>query len=149
MDKHNKNNILQRALLSLGCTAFGVLLIADDVQARIKFGLWEITVQVQMDGAPVDTPQETFKKCITRRDLTPGDNKDKVGCEKDKVSRKGDKVSWTVSCAKDKHTMTGNGMVVYSGNTMTGYAQFQAGGKGLATMNMKLQYKGKRLGKCK
>jgi len=101
-----------------------------------------------MDGMPVDTPQETFQKCISRKDLTPGNNKDKEGCDKDKVTRKKDNVNWTVSCARDNHTMTGNGLVVYSGNTMTGNAQFQVGGKGLATMKMKLQYKGKRLGKC-
>lgn len=102
-----------------------------------------------MDSMPVDTPQEIFQKCISRDDLTPGNNKDKQGCDKDKVHRKGDSVNWTVSCAKDKHTMQGSGLVVYSGDTMTGHAQFQAGGKGMATMKMKLQYKGKRVGKCK
>lgn len=147
MDRHNKT--LRRGLLSLCSIALGFVLLTGNAQARIKYGLWEITVKVQMDGTPVDTPEETFRKCITHDDLTPGDNKDKEGCEKDKVTRKDDTVNWTVSCVKDKHTMNGHGLVVYSGDTMTGHAQFQAGGKGMATMKMKLQYKGRRLGKCK
>ncbi len=146
---NNYTNAPRRGLLKLCCILLGFGLLIGNAQARIKYGLWEITVKVQMDGTPVDTPEETFKKCITRKNLTPGDNKDKQGCEKDKVTRKGDTVNWTVSCEKDKHTMTGNGVVVYSGNTMTGNAQFQAGGKGMATMKMKLHYNGKYLGKCK
>ena len=149
MDRDNNTTTLRHRLISLCCIAMGFVFMVGNAQARIKYGLWEITVQVQMDGAPVDAPQEKIRKCISRKDLTPGNNQDKEGCDKGKVTRKGDTVNWTVSCSKDDHTMTGNGLVVYSGNTMTGNAQFQAGGKGLATMKMKLQYKGKRLGKCK
>lgn len=141
--------MLQNSYLKIFCVVLGFSLMTDYAHARIRYGLWEIIVKVQMDSMPVDTPQETFKKCITRKNLTPGDNKDKQGCKKDKVTRKGDTVSWTVSCAKDKHTMTGNGVVVYSNRSMSGHAQFQAGGKGMATMKMKLQYKGKYLGRCK
>ena len=132
------------AIMTLHVTA-----INSNAQARINYGLWEITINVQLDGTPVDTPHETIQKCISRDDLTPGNNQDKEGCASDKVTRKGDTVNWTVSCSKDKHTMNGTGLVVYSGDTMTGHAQFQAGGKGMATMKMKLQYKGKRLGRCK
>lgn len=141
--------MVRHNLLSLCCICLVFILIPSQAQARIKYGLWEITIKMQMDGMPVDTPQQTFQKCISRKDLTPGNNEDKQGCDKDKVTRNKDTVNWTVSCSKDKHTMTGSGLVVYSGNTMAGHAQFQAGGKDLATMKMKLQYKGKRLGKCK
>lgn len=149
MDRYKNNNTLRHGLLRLCCIGLGLFLLAGNAQARIKYGLWEITVSVQLDGTPVENPHETIQKCITSKDLTPGNKQDKEGCSKDKVTRKGDKVNWTVSCSKDKHTMTGNGLVVYSGNSMTGNAQFQAGGKGLATMKMQLQYKGRRLGKCK
>ena len=137
--------MLRQQGLKIFCIVLGLTLLSSQAQARIKYGLWQITVDVQLDGMPVDTPQETFKKCITRKDLTPGDNKDKEGCDKDKVTRKGDTVTWTVRCEKDKHTMKGGGQVVYKGKAMTGHAQFQAGGKGLATMNMRLQYSGKYL----
>lgn len=146
---HNNNKLHRSVLLIPVCVVAMFFSVSQGVHARIKYGLWQITVEVIMDGTPVDAPAETFEKCITRNNLTPGDNKDKQGCEKDKVTRKGDTVNWTVSCARDKHTMTGSGVVTYSGNSMTGNAQFQAGGHGLATMNMKLNYKGKRLGRCK
>ena len=149
MPRYDISNTVQRSLIGVGCIVLSFFLLVNTAQAQIKYGLWQITIKVQMDGTPVDTPQETFQKCITRKDLTPGNNQDKEGCAKDKVTRKGDSVNWTVSCAKDKHTMKGSGLVVYTGDSMTGHAQFQAGGKGMATMKMKLQYKGKRLGKCK
>ncbi|MDH5445743.1 MAG: DUF3617 domain-containing protein [Gammaproteobacteria bacterium] len=149
MQKNNFQQKLKPFLLNAICIFIGFGLFTNTALAKIKYGMWEITVKVQMDGMPVDTPQEKIQKCITRKNLTPGDNNDKEGCDMDKVNRKGDTVSWTVNCARDKHTMKGTGVVVYSDNTMTGHAQFQAGGKGLATMKMKLQYKGKRLGKCK
>ncbi len=150
MQRHHKSiDIFRRNVLRFCCISLGFTFLLNDVQARIKYGLWEISIQVQMDAMPTDSPWEVIQKCISKKDLTPGNNNDKDGCEKNKVIRKGDTVNWTVSCAKEKHTMTGNGLVVYSDNTMTGHAQFQAGGEGLATMNMKLKYKGKRLGKCK
>ncbi len=144
----NSNSKLLRAWLGLGCVVLSVALPLGAAEARINYGLWEITVKVQLDGTPVDNPEETFQKCITSTDLTPGNNADSEGCDKAKVTRKDDTINWTVSCAKDKHTMSGNGTVIYSGDTMTGNAQFQAGGKGMATMKMKLQYQGKRVGKC-
>jgi len=144
-----KKNLLRSPLHKTCCIFLSFCLMSGLAHARIKYGLWEIIVKVQLEGTPVDTPEETFQKCINRKNLTPGDSKDKEGCENDKVTRDGDTVNWTVSCERDKHTMTGNGVVVYTGNTMAGNAQFQAGGKGMATMKMKLQYKGKYLGKCK
>ena len=145
MQRHLKT----KTLLSLCCTVLGFMLFTAEAEARIKYGLWEISVQVQFEGTPVDTPEETFQKCISKDDLTPGDKKDNEGCDNDKVTVKGDTVNWTVSCSKDKHTMTGSGQVVYNKDTMTGTAQFQAGGKGMATMKMKLHYKGKYVGNCK
>lgn len=138
----------QRTLLWLGCVVVSFVL-PETAWARINYGLWEITIKVQLDGTPVDNPEETFQKCISSNDLTPGNNADKEGCDKDKVTRKDDTINWSVKCSKDDHTMIGNGQVVYSGDNMVGNAQFQAGGKGMASMKMKLQYTGKRLGKCK
>ena len=149
MEQHNNTNALRRSLLGLTCVCLSFMLLVSRAEARIKYGLWEINISVQMDGTPVDNPQETIQKCINSKDLTPGSHQDNDGCNQGDVVRKGDTVNWTVSCAKDNHTMTGNGLVVYSGDTLTGNAQFQAGGKGMATMKMKLYYKGKRVGKCK
>jgi len=149
MVRHTRRITFRHCLLSLCFVGIGFVSFQDNAQARIKYGLWEITVTVKMDGMPTDNPSEVFQKCINRNNLTPGNNTDKDGCDKDKVNRKGDTVNWTVNCAKDKHTLSGSGLVVYSDTTMSGHAEFQAGGKELATMNMKLQYNGKYMGKCK
>ena len=148
MDRY-LNGGFRRTWLCLACVALSVVLPINAAEARIKYGLWEISIKVQLDGMPVDTPEESFQKYISSKDLTPGNNTDSEGCDKAKVIRKDDTVNWTVNCSKDKHTMSGSGQVVYSGDTMSGNAQFQAGGKGMASMKMKLLYKGKRLGKCK
>lgn len=133
--------------------ALGIALLyataATAAQAKIKYGLWAITIQTQMDAMPMEIPAETIKKCIREGDLTPGSNKNKAGCKPVKVKRKGDSVSWTVSCDKDDHTLSGSGKITYSGNKMKGEGQFQAGGKDLPDMKMKLVYTGKRVGKCR
>ena len=141
MDRHNNINILRRNLFSVCCVGLGLVFLLSDAQARIKYGLWEISIHAQMDVMPTESPQEVIQKCISKEDLTPGNTIDKDGCDQSKVTRKGDIVNWTVSCSRDEHSMTGNGLVVYSGNTLTGNAQFQAGGKGLVSMKMKLLYK--------
>ena len=117
-------------------------------QAEIKYGLWAITIQTQMEAMPIEIPAETIKKCIREGDLTPGSNKNEAGCKPLKVKRKGDSVSWEVSCAKDDHTLSGSGKISYSGDRLKGEGQFKAGGKGLPNMKMKLAYSGKRLGDC-
>lgn len=124
-------------------------LTMTSAEARIKYGLWEISVQAHATGMPIDIPPETFKKCISRRDLTPGNNADKKSCGKQKVKRDGDTVNWTVSCTKAGDTMNGSGQITYKANTMTGNGFFEVGGKGMPTMKMQLKYSGKRLGKCK
>lgn len=140
---------MQKRLFSLFVFGLSVLGIQPKAVAAINYGLWEITVQVQMELMPTEFPQEVFQKCISRDDLTPGGNQDKSGCDKDKVTVKGDTVNWTVKCEHEDHTMTGTGLVVYTEDNLTGHAQFQIGGVDLATMNMTLRYKGRRLGKCK
>ena len=121
---------------------------ATAVQARIKYGLWAITVQTKMEAMPTEIPSETIKKCIRKDDLTPGSNEIKDGCKAPKIARKGDTVSWNISCDKDDHTMSGSGKITYSGDSLKGEGQFKAGGKGLPSMKMTLVYTGKRLGEC-
>ena len=126
--------------------AYGAAAMA--AQAEIKYGLWAITIQSQMEAMPIEIPAETIKKCISKDDLTPGSNQNEAGCKPLKVKRKGDSISWEVSCDKDEHTLKGKGKITYSGDRMKGEGEFQAGGKGLPNMKMKLVYSGKRLGEC-
>lgn len=117
-------------------------------EARVNYGLWEITVQAHATGIPTEIPPETFKKCISRRNLTPGQNADKKSCGKQVVKRDGDTVSWTVKCTKGGDTMTGGGKILYKEKSMSGDGFFEVGGKGMPTIKMQLRYSGKRLGRC-
>lgn len=141
--------MLRKTFSIITCIIISSSLMTNHAHARIKYGLWEITVTPVMDSSPVEDPASTIKQCITSKNLTPGDKKDQEGCKTYNVTRKGDTVSWTVNCTRDKHTMSGRGEVTYEKNKMSGHAQFQAGGKGLATMKMQLQYSGRYLGRCK
>ncbi|MDH5409121.1 MAG: DUF3617 domain-containing protein [Gammaproteobacteria bacterium] len=137
----------QHVLALLGCLlSFAVVPTSE---AKIKYGMWEITVQAHATGIPMEIPAETFKKCISRRSLTPGSNADKKSCGKMDVKRNGDTVNWNVSCTKDGDKMNGGGTVTYKGDGMSGKGFFEAGGKGMPTMKMQIKYSGKRLGKCK
>lgn len=142
---YNNNKLINRLLAS------GLLLLLGmaSAEARIKYGKWEITVQAHATGLPIEIPPETYTKCLSRRNLTPGANADKKSCGKQKVKREGDKVSWSVSCTKDGDKMNGGGTITFKGNDMEGKGYFEAGGKGMPTMKMQLKYTGKRLGRCR
>lgn len=144
---------LRTGLLKFSTLLSGIVVVygltMTSAEARIKYGLWEISVQAHATGMPFEIPPETFKKCISRRDMTPGSNADKKSCGKQKVKRDGDTVNWTVSCIKEGDTLNGGGEITYKGNTMAGDGFFEVGGKGMPTMKMQLKYSGKRLGRCK
>jgi len=144
--------LLQTGLLkfvALAGIALALGLTTTIAEAKIKYGLWEITVQAHATGMPIEVPPEVLKKCITRANLTPGSNADKNSCGRMKIKRDGDAVSWSVKCTKGDDTMNGGGHVTYNGDTMTGKGFFEAGGKGMPTMKMQIKYSGKRLGRCK
>lgn len=141
----NKNKPLHSLLIFILLLVLGIA----SAEARIKYGKWEITVQAHATGLPVEVPPETYTKCLSRRDITPGKNADKKSCGKQKVKREGDTVQWSVRCTKDGDTMNGGGQISFKGNSMTGKGHFEVGGKGMPTMKMQLRYSGKRLGRCR
>jgi len=122
--------------------------VSPAAEAKIKYGMWEFTVQAHGTGLPVEVAPDTYQKCITRRNPTPGLNENNKGCSKQKVKVEGDTVSWSISCETDEDKMTGGGTVTYMDDTMSGKGAFEAGGKGMPTMKLQLKYSGKRLGNC-
>lgn len=149
MSTHCLRSGLLKFSKALSCVALMYGLTVTSAEAKIKYGLWEISVQAHATGMPIEVPPEIFKKCISRRNMTPGSNADKKSCGKQKVKRDGDTVSWTVSCTKEGDTMHGGGKITYKDDTMAGDGFFEVGGKGMPTMKMQLKYSGKRLGQCK
>jgi hypothetical protein len=112
-------------------------------------GDWEIKVEMQMPGLPINMPAQTIRQCLTPQDVADpqksvppatrgrGANDCKVSDHKSE----GNKVTWSMSCPSEG--MTGTGEVLYTENSYTGTMKMNARGQ-----DMTMKYTGKRLGDC-
>jgi hypothetical protein len=137
---------MTRRTLALTAAA---LAIAGTIVAQgpRRDGRWQVTIEMQMAGMTM--PPQTATQCITPEDAkdpqkampqggrgaTPGD------CKISDYKVDGNKVTWSMSCARDK--MSGSGEFLYSGDTYTGIMKMSAEGQ-----EMTMKYSGKRLGDC-
>jgi len=129
------------ALLTLSGTAAAQIPRQD--------GNWEITVDVDLEGATGKIPARTTTQCITKEEAAagkgaiPGHHDAPGSCSVSEHKVEGDKVSWTFKC-ETPQPMSGSGEIVYTDETAyKGSMTFTRDGK---TMTMK--YEGKRLGDC-
>ena len=138
-------------LVACAATAFAVPGFA--AAPNMKEGLWEITTRMEMVGMPGGMPPQTFKQCITRKDLenphkmaTPGGPKDDR-CQVSDYKLQGNTATWNWTC-KGGEEMRGTATMTFSGTTYTGVSKMsmQQGGQ---THNMTVHYSGKHVGDCK
>jgi hypothetical protein len=123
---------------------------AAQAQGPRRDGRWEVTVQMEMPGAPAGMPPMTVTQCITPEEAKdPGAALPQAqgaampdNCKLTDQKVTGNKVSWALKC-EGPEAMSGSGEVVYSGATFEGLMKMVHGGQ---TMTMK--YSGKRLGDC-
>ena len=136
-----------------------VLSIAAFAQGPRRDGLWEVTMNMQMElppGAPagMTIPGITTQQCITPEDardpskaLPPqgrgGARGGRGDCTVSDYKIEGNKVSWNMRCT-GAEPVSGSGEFTYGADTYTGLMKMDVGGR---SMNMK--YTGKRLGDCK
>ena len=136
---------LLKAVLAAGVLACGVGVFAQ-AGPRVD-GRWEIKIDMQMPGMTM--PTQTTTQCITPqqaadpvKQIPPTGPSGMAGdCKVSDYKVDGNKVSWKMSCEKER--MTGTGEFVYAGATYTGTMSINTQGQ---TMTMK--YSGKRLGDC-
>jgi len=110
-----------------------------------KPGQWEMTMQMDMPGMPFKMPPMKTTICLTADDLkdpqksVPQDAKNKCTVSDYKIE--GNKVSWSVECAKPK--MKGTGEATYSGDTFTSTVHME-----MEEREMTVKYSGKWMGEC-
>jgi len=120
--------------------------------ANMQAGMWEITIKMDMAGAPFPMPPMTVKQCVTKDDLKdgrktlPSSSDKKNDCEVADYKAAGNKVSWKMLC---KNGSSGIGEMLYQGTSYSGtMTMTQKNNKG-GTSKMVQHYNGKRIGECK
>jgi len=111
----------------------------------MKEGLWEITVQVNMPGMPMEMPSHKFKQCITKDKAVPEDPAEKnKDCKIEYKNVTKDTVVWKVVCKDREGSLTGEGRITYKGDTFTGEMKIKESGG----MEMTQKMKGRWIGLC-
>ncbi len=136
---------------TLGVMALCLLTLSGPAFAQIpvREGNWEITMQVEMAGMSMKMPDIKDTRCITKDMLkdpaltVPSASPDKNNdCVVSEYKATGNHATWKVTCSVPV-PLSGSGEVTYAGDTYSG-SMTMATGAG----ELKLQYKGKRLGDC-
>ena len=111
-------------------------------------GDWEIKVEMQMPGMPMNMPAQTVRQCVTPADaadpskaIPPAGRGGPNDCKVSDQKTEGNKVTWSMACPSQG--MTGTGEIIYGENSYTGTMKMMAGGR-----DMTMKYTGKRLGDC-
>jgi hypothetical protein len=128
----------------------GVLLLGVSLfaQGPRRDGQWEIKMEMQMAGMTM--PGQTVTQCITpdqakdpQKALPPTGRGGRGGddCKISDYKVDGNKVTWSMTCERQK--MSGTGEFVYAGETYTGTMKMNAQGQ-----DMTMKMTGKRLGDC-
>jgi hypothetical protein len=119
-------------------------------QGPRRDGRWEVTVRMEMPGAPAGLPPMTVTQCVTPEEAkapdsvlpqAPGTAMPET-CKLTDQKVSGNKVSWALMC-EGAEAMSGNGELVYTDSSFEGFMKMMHSGQ---TMTMK--YTGKRLGDC-
>ena len=132
------------------CVLFAVSLLA---QGQMKPGRWEVTVQMDMPGLPVKMQPTKMTTCVTPEQAqTPGGTLSNPGgrgrgssddCKVTDQKIDGNKVTWKMACT-GAQAMTGDGELVFNGDSYTGKMNMNMPPQGQMTM----QYTGNRIGDC-
>lgn len=137
----------------LAATALSILLVPGFPgveQTMRRDGNWEITVSIEMDGAPSRLPPRTTTQCVTkeeaadpRKSMPQGGGAMPTQCTISDHKVDGKRVTWSFKCDAPQ-PMTGTGEIAYADeNAYSGVITYV---RDSHTMTMK--YSGKRLGDC-
>lgn len=118
---------------------------------NMKEGLWEITVKMDMPGMPMQMPPQSYRHCLSQKDMVPKTQEQpgQTGCKEVKREVKGDTVSWVVECRAEEGTVTNSGTLTYRGDTLEGLVKVRVPDGRKGTMEMTQHMNGKWVGPCK
>jgi hypothetical protein len=121
--------------------------------SAMQEGKWEVTMKMDMEGAPFPMPPMVFSQCITKEDLKdpkktlPGSSDKKNDCTVKDYAVSGSKITWRMQC---KDGSTGSGEMVYKGTTSySGTLKMTTTDKKHGTSKIVQHISGKWIGACK
>jgi hypothetical protein len=121
-------------------------------QSPIRPGQWEVTMQMQMAGAPVQMPEMKTTQCITPDQVKdpastlpsgPQGRGGKNDCKVQDYKVSGNTATWKMVCTSPQ-AMTSTGEMTFTDDSYTGTMKMDSP-QGQMTMKMA----GKRIGDCK
>ena len=122
----------------------------DQFKGKMKPGLYEYKMEMQMPGMPAGIGNHTMQHCVTDKDIEGGDfarDKQAKNCEIQDMKVSGNTASYKMVCKGD-HPMTADTKMTFRDNGFVSDMKMtmSQGGQNV-TMNQHLE--GKYLGACK
>ena len=136
-------------------SASAVLIIVATViaQGPIRPGQWDVTMQMQMAGSPVQMPEMKTSRCVTPEEAKDpskslpngpqGRGGQKSDCKMSDYKVTGNTATWKMVCTSPQ-AMTSTGEMTFTDDSYTGTMKMDSP-QGPMTMKMA----GKRVGDCK
>ena len=141
-----KSSLLVLLFAAAAPTAFA----AD---SPMKPGLWEISVQMQMSGAPYQVPPRTLRQCITPQQLGANGGVPKPQmppnsqCKMASFHHDGNTTDWSMVCSGQMQAHGEGSMTYDSATAYHGTMNMSMDMAGHQTV-MKQSMSGKRIGDC-
>jgi hypothetical protein len=98
------------ALLTVSLVACG----GGQSGLSMKEGFWESSIKMDMPGMPVQMPPQTYRQCLTHKDMVPKtlEQPGQTNCKEVKREVKGDTVSWVIECKAEEGLKQGSGLII-------------------------------------
>jgi Protein of unknown function (DUF3617) len=129
----------------------GLAAAASDAAAQsspMRPGRWEVTIQMEMPGMPMQMPPIKDARCITQQQLDsparglPSGAKNPNDCKVSNYMASGSTVTWSMACSGPPAS-TGTGELRFDGDTYNGTMKMT-----MEQMPMTMKLSGKRVGDC-
>ena len=126
--------------------------MANAEAPKIKPGLWETTINVEMVGAPAGMPTmpaQTERRCVRESDLDEFVPQQGSGdCDVKKKQKDANTMTWTVKCTQNGMVSTGHGQSTVKGDTNNGFFEITMSGGPHGPVTMRSSFTSRRLGGC-
>jgi hypothetical protein len=135
---------LKNCLILAGVVSLAVTLPAQGPGVR-RDGRWEVKIEMLMPGMTM--PAQTTTQCVTKEEAAdpqkglPQTGPGASDCKISDYKVDGNKVTWSMTCEKER--TSGTAEFVYVGEAYTGTMKMKTQGQ-----EMTMKYSAKRLGDC-
>lgn len=126
---------------------------APDLSDMMAPGLWEMTVDMHIDGMPMSMPAQTLRQCVTQAALDENHGipkprtHGKIMCKMTSMDRAGDTVNWVMACSGEGD-MQMNGTVTFDSREAYHSTVHMAGTMQGRQIRMTQNMRGKRISEC-